>query len=70
MSFEGVGSLWATQPDGSDLTRCTDHRDYYARHVRTDRRCVVSHAGEDLYDYDAAECRTRQLLVDLERDRT
>ena len=67
---EGVGNLYSIRPDGSDLTRHTDHEGYYARNARTDGRRVVYHAGGSLYLCDPAEDATRQIPVELKSQRT
>lgn len=52
---DGVGNLHSCRPDGSDLRRHTDHREFYARHASTDgRRIVYQHAAE-LWVLDAAQ---------------
>ncbi len=45
---EGVGELWSSRPDGSDLRRhTTDPEGFYARDATTDGTRVVFHrAGE------------------------
>ncbi|WP_210732835.1 S41 family peptidase [Streptomyces sp. RKND-216] len=44
---EGVGNLYSCLPDGTGLSRHTDHADFYARHAATDgRRVVYQCAGE------------------------
>ena len=49
---EGIGNLYSTKPDGTDLRRHTDHDEYYARFAKTDgARIVYQHAAEVwLYD--------------------
>ncbi|HKR48856.1 MAG TPA: peptidase S41, partial [Pseudonocardiaceae bacterium] len=59
---EGVGNVYSTLPDGSDLRRHTDHDDYYARHASTDGdRVVYAAAGElwllDNLAADSQPCR-------------
>ena len=44
---EGIGNLYSTKPDGTDLRRHTDHDEYYARFAKTDgHRIVYQHAAE------------------------
>ncbi|MFJ8310566.1 MULTISPECIES: S41 family peptidase [unclassified Streptomyces] len=50
---EGVGNLYSCLPDGSDLTRHTDHDAFYARHASSDGRRVVYQCGGDLWIVDA-----------------
>ena len=48
----------------------TDHADYHARNARTGGRRIAYPAGGDLYLYDPAARRTRQIPVDLKSPRT
>ncbi|MEV1022248.1 S41 family peptidase [Streptomyces sp. NPDC050264] len=44
---EGIGNVYSCLPDGSDLTRHTDHAEFYARHASSDgARIVYQCAGE------------------------
>ena len=67
---EGVGQLYSSRPDGSDLRRHSDH-EFYARNAGTDGTRVVHHSGGDLYlldDLDGAS--PRRLAVELGGPRT
>jgi tricorn protease len=45
---DGIGRLWSSLPDGSDLRVHGGHA-FYARNAATDGRRVVYHAGGDLW---------------------
>ncbi|WP_042387250.1 S41 family peptidase [Streptacidiphilus melanogenes] len=49
---DGVGRLWSSLPDGSDL-RAHGRHDFYARNAATDGERVVYHAGGDLWLLDS-----------------
>jgi tricorn protease len=49
---EDSGDLFSCAPDGSDLTRHTDQRDFYVRFPQTDGRTIVYAAGADVCRYD------------------
>ncbi|MFK0179911.1 S41 family peptidase [Streptomyces xanthochromogenes] len=50
---EGVGNLYSCLPDGSELTRHTDHDAFYARHASSDGRRVVYQCAGDLWIVDS-----------------
>ncbi|MCU0937709.1 MAG: S41 family peptidase [Burkholderiaceae bacterium] len=60
---EGVGNLYSCRADGGDVKRHTDHADFYAREAQTDGARIVYQCGAELWLYDAATDRTRQLDV-------
>ncbi|MFD3352608.1 S41 family peptidase [Streptomyces fradiae] len=64
---EGVGNLYSSLPDGTDLRRHTDHDAFYARHASSDGRRVVYQCAGDLWMLDALtpEARPRRLAVRL-----
>jgi tricorn protease len=68
--FEGIGNLYSIRPDGTDLTRHTDHDEYYARNATTDGRRIVYHAGGDLWLFDPADGETRRIPVNVPSQRT
>lgn len=67
---EGVGNLYACAPDGSGLTRHTDHATHYARHASTDGRRIVYQCAAELWCLDPAEGAPRRLAIDVPAART
>jgi tricorn protease len=66
---EGIGNLYSTKPDGTDLRRHTDHDEYYARFARTDgRRIVYQHAAE-IWLHDPAADEGHRVEIDLHSPR-
>ncbi|MFF2638298.1 S41 family peptidase [Streptomyces niveus] len=64
---EGVGNLYSTLPDGTDLRRHTDHDAFYARHASSDGQRVVYQCAGDLWLVDslAPDAVPRKLSVRL-----
>jgi tricorn protease len=67
---DGIGNLYSVSPTGNELTRHTDHEDYYVRHPSTDGRRIVYHAGADLYLFDPGAARAERVEVDYPSPRT
>lgn len=64
---EGVGNLYSTLPDGTDLRRHTDHDAFYARHASSDGQRIVYQCAGDLWLVDslAPDAEPRKLSVRL-----
>jgi tricorn protease len=60
---DGVGNLWSCRPDGADLRRHTEHRDFYARHAQTDGHRIVYQCGANLWLFDPASNKTARVEV-------
>ncbi|MHA6759307.1 S41 family peptidase [Streptacidiphilus sp. PAMC 29251] len=67
---EGVGRLYSSLPDGSDLRRHSD-QEFYARNATTDGARVVFHSAGELYLVDdLADAEPRRLEIRLGGPRT
>lgn len=53
--YEGFGQIYSVSPDGSDLKRITDVRDFYVRGLQVSGRQLIFHAGGDLYSLEVSE---------------
>lgn len=67
---EGYGNIYSCTTDGQDLTRHTDHDDFFARNPSTDGKRVVYHAGGDLYLFDPATDQTNKIQIDYHSPRS
>ncbi|MFI6879251.1 S41 family peptidase [Streptomyces sp. NPDC050400] len=64
---EGVGNVYSCLPDGSDLTRHTDHDAFYARHASSDGTRIVYQCAGELWilDHLGPGSEPRRLTVRL-----
>ncbi len=60
---EGVGNIYSCEPDGSDLTRHTDHDDYYARHAQADGTRIVYQCGAQIWCLDTNTGKTQPIDI-------
>lgn len=68
--IEGHGNLYSCTTDGQDLTRHTDHEDFYVRGASTDgKRIVYSRAGE-LYLFDLQTQQSTLVPIEYHSPRT
>ena len=66
---EGIGNLYSTQPDGSDLRRHTDHEGYYVRNPSSDGQRIVYHVGADIFVYDVTEDHETRVTIEFHSPR-
>jgi len=62
---EGIGNLYSVAPDGGDLRRHTDEREYYARFPATDGARVVYACGGELVLLDPRDGSVRRVPVQM-----
>jgi tricorn protease len=60
---EGIGNLYSCKSDGTDITRLTDHDDYYVRYPSSDGKQIVYTAGGEIYLYDIGKKKSRQIEI-------
>jgi tricorn protease len=60
---EGVGNVYSCDPDGEDLRKHTDEREYYARYPSTDGTLVVYSAGAEIRTIDTRDGSIRTLEI-------
>jgi tricorn protease len=60
---EGIGNLYSVAPDGSDLKKLTDEREYYVRFPSTDGTRVVYACGGELVLLDPRDGSVRRVDV-------
>jgi tricorn protease len=62
--MDGIGNLYSLKPDGTDLKKLSDQREYYVRNATTDGKNIVYHSGADLYVYNIEKKRERQVEIE------
>ena len=63
---EGVGNVYSVAPDGSDIKRHTDCREYYARGLFVQGTQLVYHAGGDIFLLDTKGGQQKPEKVNIE----
>jgi tricorn protease len=58
---EGIGNIYSCTPEGKDLQKHSNHKDYYARNAYTDGTSIIWNAGGDLFLLDVAENKPKKI---------
>jgi tricorn protease len=58
---EGIGNIYSCTPEGKDLQKHSQHKDYYARGAYSDGKTIIWHAGAELWLMDIKENKPRKL---------
>ena len=67
---DGIGNLYSSKPDGSDLKQLTKHKEFYARNASTDGKSIVYQHGADLFHFDLKKSKTSKIEIDYSTPRT
>ncbi len=62
---EGYGNIYSANLDGEDLTRHTNHDDFFARNPSTDGNSIVYQAGGKIFSLDIATDKSQEIKIDL-----
>lgn len=66
---EGICNLYSCLPDGSDLKKHTDHRDFYLRYPNTDGERLVYQCGGDIWLFDPKKKKTQKIEIEVHTQR-
>ncbi|CAN5350786.1 S41 family peptidase [soil metagenome] len=67
---DGVGNLYSCTLAGTEITRHTNHQDFYVRNAHTDGQRIVYHAGADLFLFDPESGKSSRVDVQYHGPRT
>ena len=60
---EGVGNIYSCLPNGKNLKKHTNYKDFYVRNASTDGHRIVYHAGADIYVFDPQEEKNFKIQI-------
>jgi tricorn protease len=61
---EGIGNLYSARPDGGDVRRHTNERDYFARYPATDGTRIVYACGGEIALLDPRDGSVRRVAIE------
>lgn len=67
---DGIGNLYSCTLNGEQITRHTNHHDYYIRNASTDGQRIVYHAGADVFLFDPGSNKSARLDIRYHSPRT
>lgn len=62
---EGIGNLYSCTPEGKDLEKHTENKDFYVRNATTDGKRVVYHSGADIFLFDPKKNKSKKVEIDF-----
>ncbi|MBC8106511.1 MAG: PDZ domain-containing protein [Anaerolineae bacterium] len=67
---EGVGNLYSCTLAGAEITRHTNHQDFYVRNASSDGERIVYHAGADVFVFDTESGKSSRVDIRYHSPRT
>jgi len=67
---EGYGNIYSCTPTGKNVTRHTDHRDFYVRNLNSDNINIVYHCGADIHCFSPKTNQSIKLDFEYPSSRT
>ncbi len=61
---EGIGNIYSCTPQGKDLKRHTNHKDFYVRNAKTDGKNIAYHSGGDIYVFFTETDEVKKINID------
>lgn len=63
---EGHGQIYRSDLDGGNVTRVTNYKDHYPRHLASDGRRIVFTMAGDLYILDPKTEKVEKMVIDMD----
>lgn len=61
---EGIGNIYSCKPDGKDIKKHSNHKDYYVRRACTDGKSVVWNSGADIFCLDLKTDKVKTIKIE------
>jgi len=66
---EGICNLYSCTPEGTDLKRHTNHKDFYLRYPNSDGSRIVYQCGGDIYLYEPGKKNSKKISIEVHTQR-
>ncbi len=67
---EGIANIYSCNRKGEEITKHTNHKEFYARNPSTDGRQIIYHAGAEIFVLDTDKNREEKIEFDFTTSRT